>query len=241
MGDEKDSSQHTPTNARWEFDDSVTACFDDMLARSIPRYEEMRKAVWEIGMRSLPRSGPRAVLDIGASRGEALASFISAMPGPGRFCAVEVSMPMLSVLRQRFAGDQRIEVSSVDLREGFPEGPFGLVLSVLTLQFTPIEHRLRIVADCYRALAPGGALVLVEKVLGASSDIDARMVAAYHYLKAVNGYGQEEIRKKKLALEGVLVPVTARWNEDMLRSVGFREVDCFWRWMNFAGWVALKP
>lgn len=54
--------------------------------------------------------------------------------------------------------------------------------------------------------------MLVEKVLGASAGIDARMVAAYHYLKAANGYGREEIRKKKLALGGVLVPVTARWN-----------------------------
>lgn len=34
--------------------------------------------------------------------------------------------------------------------------------------------------------------------------------------------------------------VTAAWNEEMLRNTGFVEVDCFWRWMNFAGWVATK-
>jgi 4-aminobutyrate aminotransferase/(S)-3-amino-2-methylpropionate transaminase len=38
----------------------------------------------------------------------------------------------------------------------------------------------------------------------------------------------------------VLVPLTARWNEEALLSAGFREVDSFWRWMNFAGWVAVK-
>lgn len=41
------------------------------------------------------------------------------------------------------------------------------------------------------------------------------------------------------SLEGVLVPVTTHWNEDMLRAEGFRHVDCFWRWMNFAAGVAV--
>jgi tRNA (cmo5U34)-methyltransferase len=43
-----------------------------------------------------------------------------------------------------------------------------------------------------------------------------------------------------LALEGVLVPVTAAWNEQLLKGAGFSQVECFWRWMNFAGWVAVK-
>jgi hypothetical protein len=37
------------------------------------------------------------------------------------------------------------------------------------------------------------------------------------------------------------VPVTARWNEDMVREAGFRDVDCIWRWCNFAAWIARKP
>jgi tRNA (cmo5U34)-methyltransferase len=36
------------------------------------------------------------------------------------------------------------------------------------------------------------------------------------------------------------VPVTARWNEELLRSAGFVDIDCFWRWMNFAGWIAVR-
>mgnify|MGYP002682876247 CR=1 FL=1 len=51
---------------------------------------------------------------------------------------------------------------------------------------------------------------------------------------------RNEIERKRLSLEGVQVPVTARWNEDMLRSAGFDKIECFWRWMNFAGWVAIK-
>ena len=55
-----------------------------------------------------------------------------------------------------------------------------------------------------------------------------------------SGYNQESIERKRLSLEGVLVPVTAGWNEDILHSAGFLHIDCFWRWMNFAGWMAIK-
>ncbi len=53
----------------------------------------------------------------------------------------------------------------------------------------------------------------------------------------VRGQGMLE----HFALEGVQVPVTAKWNEDLLRAAGFRNVECYWRWMNFAAWVAVKP
>lgn len=86
----------------------------------------------------------------------------------------------------------------------------------------------------------GGALIIVEKVLGSSAKIDADMVALYYDMKTHNGYSQEQIERKRLSLEGKLVPVTAAWNEELMRMAGFKQVDCFWRWMNFAGWVAVK-
>lgn len=42
------------------------------------------------------------------------------------------------------------------------------------------------------------------------------------------------------SLEGVLVPVQSNWNVDMMKKAGFRIVDQFWGYLNFAGWVAVK-
>ena len=81
---------------------------------------------------------------------------------------------------------------------------------------------------------------MVEKVLGNSAFLNELMVSGYLELKAGNDYTREQIERKRLSLEGVLVPVTSKWNEELLTQAGFREVDCFWRWMNFAGWVAVK-
>lgn len=115
-----------------------------------------------------------------------------------------------------------------------------MVLAVLTIQFTPIEYRQRIISNIFASLVPGGAFIMVEKVLGATTTINEILVERYYDLKHQNGYTGEEIERKRLSLEGVLVPVTAEWNRQLLSSAGFREVDCFWRWCNFAGWLAIK-
>ena len=83
-------------------------------------------------------------------------------------------------------------------------------------------------------------MILVEKVLGNTTEIDDLLVSEYYRIKSNNRYTQEQIAAKRKSLEGVLVPVTARWNEDLLRTTGFKEVDCFWRYLNFAGWIAVK-
>jgi tRNA (cmo5U34)-methyltransferase len=149
---------------------------------------------------------------------------------------------MLAAARARFVGEQapELQLYALDLRSAFPVCVPSLVLSVLTLQFIPIEHRQRLVQNVFDALLPGGAFIVVEKVLGASSALDTLFVDEYLALKSRHGYSDAEIARKRLALEGVLVPITAEWNEAMFRRAGFLHVDCFWRWCNFAGWLCVK-
>jgi len=231
---------HLPAE-KWAFDDSVTGCFDDMLARSIPQYEVMREAVTALAKRHVQPG--TTVIDLGSSRGEALAPLLKEFGAYNRWVAVEVSAPMLAVLRERFKGwidSGYLDVLDMDLRKDFPPAEASVILCVLTLQFVPIEHRQNVIRAAYRHLTPGGALLLVEKVLGNTADLDDTFVSEYLAMKAANGYSTEEIERKRLALEGILVPLTAEWNEDLLHRCGFSQVDCFWRWMNFAGWVAVK-
>jgi tRNA (cmo5U34)-methyltransferase len=236
----KDSLGHMPTE-RWAFDQSVTDVFPDMLRRSIPQYEVMRQAVFDIGCAFVkPHT---AIVDLGCARGAALAPFITKFGTFNQHLGIDVSQPMLAAARDQFAGEiagGRVSFASLDLRSSYPQLMASLTLCVLTLQFTPVEHRQRILRDAWRHTVPGGAVVLVEKVLGDSADIGALMIHLYHEQKARNGYTAEEIECKRLSLEGVLVPVTARWNEDLLKTAGFNQIDCFWRWMNFSAWVAVK-
>lgn len=226
---------------KWEFDAEVTNAFDDMLRRSIPDYEQMRRLCFEVGSKFV--QAKTEILDLGCSRGEALLAFVDRFGATVRYLGIDVSVPMLAVARERFKGliDCHVaDVKEFDLRRGYPAARPSLTMCVLTLQFTPIEHRQRILHDAFKATVSGGALILVEKVLGATAEIDQLLVEKYLAGKAAAGYTQEQIDRKKLSLEGVLVPVTAAWNEELLKMSGFRQVDCFWRNLCFAGWVAVK-
>ena len=241
MSDEKTVVDTTMPTGRWEFDADVTDAFDDMLKRSIPQYDVMRAAVFALGCPFVQQN--TAIVDVGASRGEAIEPFLKRFGALNHHVMIEISEPMRAVLRERFGGYEKsgvVEIRSDDLRASFPFVKTSLILSILTLQFVPIEHRQRLVQRMYDSMIAGGALIVVEKVLGATASLDAVFVDGYYDLKRANGYSQEAIDRKRLALEGVLVPVTAAWNEELLKMAGFRQVDCFWRWMNFAGWIAVK-
>lgn len=230
---------------RWAFDGETTAAFSDMLDRSIPNIEDMRRAVTESAEWLLDRHGVSGghVVDLGTSRGDALGGLLDRVGIRAEYTGLEVSEPMLQVARERFSGwGSTVRIVEHDLREGYPGGlrPAAAILSVLTLQFVPVNYRQRLLRGVHQGIEPGGGLVLVEKVLGASADLDDLEVALYHDLKARNGYAREAIDRKALALEGVLVPMTAAFNEDLLRQAGFDSVDVIWAWGPFRAWVALR-
>jgi tRNA (cmo5U34)-methyltransferase len=224
---------------KWNFEGEVTDSFDNMLERSIPQYQIMRNLCYSLAL-EYAKIGT-TILDIGSSRGGAIAELISYLGHANRFIGLEISEPMIQAARERFKDRKNVEIHKHDLRQGLPKGiTASVVLSILTIQFVPIEYRQQLLKDIYKCLLPDGALILVEKVLGNTSRIDKDMVKIYYNLKSAHEYTQEQIERKRLSLEGVLVPITAKWNEDLLRQTGFNEIDSFWRWMNFAGWIAIK-
>lgn len=223
---------------QWQFDNQVTAVFEDMLSRSIPQYEVMRQAVYDLGRQYIqPDSW---IVDLGCARGQAIEPFVNCYSQSNKCLGIEVSEPMRMAAQMRFAGNEQVIIRDTDLRYDYPPERACIVLCILTLQFIPIEYRQGIVQSIYDTLIENGAVILVEKVLGNTARINRQMVNLYYALKGANGYTTEQIERKRLSLEGVLVPVTAKWNEELLMQAGFRQIDCFWRWMNFAGWIAIK-
>ena len=226
-----------PNGKKWEFDEEVTKVFGDMLSRSIPNYDTMRELCFMVGRNFVRANG--IVSDIGCSNGLASDKFVNAFPN-AKFYLSDVSEPMLDACRKKYEGNENVVVLNHDLRNGVPMKGNDLVIASLTLQFTPIEYRWNILQSIYDSLNPGGALILVEKILGSNAHIDNILVNEYYNIKRENGYSEELIQNKRKSLEGVLVPLTSDFNEHLLTMCGFKEIDCFWRCLNFCAWVAIK-
>lgn len=231
-------------SGRWEFDGAVTDVFDDMLARSIPGYAVMRETTSALAARYVARAPAGRVVDLGCSRGRALLPIAERFGTSRRYVAVDRSAPMraaASVTLAEYVAAGVCEVRDTDLRHAFPDDePAAVVLCVLTLQFTPLEYRQEILHRIHDNLVPGGALLLVEKVLGADHHLDDAFTELYYEMKGARGYSPDAIARKRAALEGVLVPVTDAWNRDLLRSAGFTHVDTYWRHLQFTGYVAVR-
>lgn len=235
---------------KWEFDEAVTDVFENMLERSIPQYHVMRDSVADL-TKSILLNTKRIkdhwdILDIGCSDGLMLEKLITTLDGQGHYVGIDVSEPMLKKARERFSNrsiSKNVDIRYCDLRTDFPEfeSVYDVITSILCIQFTPIEYRQQIVQNVYDNLSGrNGTFIMVEKVLGNSAELDKLFVSNYYDMKRNNGYSQEQIDRKRLSLEGVLVPVTSDWNIQLLKQAGFRKVDVFWRWMNFVGYIAIK-
>lgn len=223
-------------NSKWEFDQEVADVFSDMISRSIPDYQHMRTTTFLIGRNFLPENG--YFVDLGCSNGLSSIDFVKNINA--NYLLLDVSEPMIEKSKEMYKDNKNVSVLLCDFRNSLPFENVDLVLSSLTLQFTPIEYRHSIIRQVWEKLKPGGAFIMIEKILGSNSTIDKILVDSYYDIKRMNGYTNEQIFSKKKSLEGSLVPLTADFNEWMLRSNGFSHIEPFWRCLNFSAWLAIK-
>src|SRR6478672_8980198 len=83
-----------------------------------------------------------AIIDIGCSKGDALAPFVHQFGPANSYIGVELSETMVEAARSRFAAlinQGIVDIRRLDLRVEYPPEMASLTLAVLTIQFTPIE------------------------------------------------------------------------------------------------------
>lgn len=212
-----------------------------MLERSIPDYLNMRTLVNDLTLKYSQNGS--SVLDLGCSTGGAIKGIIGSAQPEVVFIGVEISEPMREQAKnnlQKFIETKQVKIINCDLSEDFPVSSNSVVLSILTIQFIPIEHRQKIISNIYESLLSGGVFIFVEKILGNDSIGNSMLEDLYYKLKGENGYTAEQIRSKRKSLEGILVPVTSDWNMEMMSKAGFSNIQQFWQQLNFAGWVGFK-
>jgi tRNA (cmo5U34)-methyltransferase len=226
----------------FEFNESVVQVFDDMLNRSVPCYGELIRRQAQLTAHHY-RPGTR-IYDLGCSTGNLGLAICAAMETGQSFelVGVDNSEPMIKVCRERMQSlpaGARIDLRCCDIRE-LDMNNASVVILNLTLQFIPPEDRRDILSRIFRALAPGGVLLLTEKTVHPHAGLSQLQQDFYYRLKAEHGYSQMEISQKREALENVLIPETVETHMERLAQVGFRAVDIWLKWFNFAAFIALK-
>ncbi len=169
----------------------------------------------------------RRVLDLGTGDGRLLGLLQAdrhEMLGVG----IDFSEPMLDAARKRFADDGRIELVEHDLTEPLPAlGRFDAVVSSMAIHHLEHERKRSLYGEVFDLLEPGGVFANFEHVASATHRLHLAFFAAIE-----EPLEHEDPSDRLLDVERQL-----GW----LRALGFDDVDCYWKWLEMALLVGVKP
>jgi len=225
----------------FKFDAAVVNVFDNMVVRSVPFYLEFQRMITEIA-KDYAKPGT-ALYDLGCSTGTTMLSLDKILDDSIRFVGIDNSPQMLESCRKNFneMGVTRpFELLEADLNQQVDISDVTVVVLCFTLQFVRPINRPKLLQHIYSHLNPGGCIILAEKVLGESTEFNRQFIKYYYDMKRRNNYDEMEIAQKREALENVLIPYKPSENIQQLLDVGFHSCETFFKWHNFAGFVALK-
>lgn len=227
----------------FEFTTDVADVFDDMAHRSIPFYADIQQMIVDFIEHFYPEDDTNAAIyDVGCSTGAQLALLAHQLPQVGRFVGIDNAQPMLDKARERFQAEglaQRVHLDNTDLRHAQYDNAAAVVMNY-TLQFVRPLYRLQVVRAIYQGLRPGGIFLLSEKVLEDSTNLSRLFIDMYYRFKRRQGYSELEISQKRERLENVLIPYKVSEQRELLAQAGFQEVEVFFKWHNFASFIAIK-
>jgi len=223
---------------KFEFDEAVASVFDDMLSRSVPFYDEVRKLV--ISFILLEQKEGLKVLDLGSSTAKFLLDLHSKMSVSMKLKGIDNSQAMLDRAEQKCqAFGANIELEFADmLIYNYKEE--DIIVANYTLQFIRPIQRLELIKKIYTGLKDEGMFIFSEKIVFENKVLDKQMIDIYYDYKKEQGYSEFEITQKREALENVLIPFTIKENIQMCKDAGFTKVETVFQWANFVTFVVKK-
>lgn len=228
----------------FQFNEEVANVFDDMLVRSVPFYLEQQSLIEEIAKTFwVPDT---SIIDLGCSTGTTLIRLSKLLKPAKQLIGYDNSQPMLDRAKanciEAGVGD-RIEFRFGDFNGTLSDIQIeraSVVTLCWTLQFVRPLQRDILVKKIYEGLVDGGVMIVTDKVLTNNSDMNRFFIDFYYDFKRRNGYSEEEIMKKREALENVLIPYRQDENFELFKRNGFKIVETFFQWYNFSGFLCVK-
>ena len=235
---EHDKVFNKPIEKKFEFDEAVASVFDDMLSRSVPFYDEVRKLV--IALILTEEAEGKKVLDLGSSTAKFLLDLHSKMQTTMKLKGLDNSQAMLDRAEQKCqAFGAKIDLELADMLT-YTYSQEDIVVANYTLQFIRPMQRMELVKKLYDGLNEDGLFIFSEKVVFKDKKLDKDLIDIYYDYKKEQGYSEYEIAQKREALENVLIPFTIEENIQMCKEAGFESVDTIFQWSNFVTFVAKK-
>jgi tRNA (cmo5U34)-methyltransferase len=213
---------------------TIAPSYDSQARRGIPRYDEMLAELAE----SLPVEAD-SVLELGGGTGALTRRLVARFP-KASIDVVDASEGMLEVLRRSVLRDEapRLQIVHAAFEDlARPAGIYDLVTSSMSLHH--VIDKTTFYTSIHTWLRPGGFLIFADELTGAIPHIQAchwdRWLA---FAGRTDGLTREELEECLEHVETYDHYETLPNQLSFLKAAGFSTVDCVWRHLNYAIFVA---
>jgi len=180
-------------------------------------------------LESIPETAKR-ILDLGSGDGRIIKLIKEHYRGRSEsieFTALDISPHMLEGLENNFKNDSSVKIIKHDLDNPLPNlGYSDAVVSSFAIHHLRHKRKFELYEEIYDSLSPLGVFCNLEHV----SSISVRNHVKFFDLMG-EPLSREEKSDKTLSVEKQL---------QMLRDIGYVEVDCLWKWYEIALLVGYK-
>jgi cyclopropane fatty-acyl-phospholipid synthase-like methyltransferase len=173
--------------------------------------------------------GTLRVLDLGTGDGRLLSLVLANNSSIKEGVALDFSDPMLEKAKVRFEVDKRVKIVKHDFTKPLPEdlGYFDAIISSLAIHHLTHERKKELYTEIFNHINSKGVFCNFEHVASPTERLHRKFFLAIGQMPE-----QEDPSNKLLDVE-----VQLRW----LRKIGFVDVDCYWKWLEIALLVGVKP
>jgi len=184
-------------------------------ADSIPHRTEGEAVLLDFVPKKVQR-----ILDLGSGDGRLLALLlIDRQDAEG--IALDFSPTMIKAASERFSNDPKVQVVNHNLDNPLPGlGQFDVIVSSFAIHHCEDERKRQLYSEVFNALVPGGIFYNLEHVASPTDELHSRFIRSLGLSE-----GEEDPSNKLLDVETQL-----QW----LRDIGFKNVDCNWKWLELA-------
>ena len=204
----------------WKSEEQVQAYLSK--TKKLPHQEELKQAILE----QIPTNVKR-VLDLGTGDGRLL-RLVKIKKPKVKGIGLDFSKPMLKLAKQRFNQDKNIEIMEHDLKLPLPKlGSFDLIISGLAIHHLTHKRKKQLYQEAFNLLESKGMFFNLDQVASSTKELHYKFLSYVGMTPDTDDHGN-------LLLN---VETQLRW----LREIGFTDVDCYWKWLEVALLVGIKP
>lgn len=191
-------------------------------ADSIPHRTEGESVLLE----HVPKTVTR-ILDLGTGNGRLLGLLKIDRPQT-KGVALDFSPTMLDAVTERFGEDPTVTIVAHNLDQPLPDlGQFDAIVSSFAIHHLDHDRKRSLYTEIFHRLEPGGVFCNLEHVASPTQRLHE------HFMISI-GYEPKDEDPSNQLLD---VETQLQW----FREIGFTDVDCYWKWLEMALLIGVKP